>query len=124
MNYHEALAYWFAHANYEQRAPSPGDLKLDRMRALLARLGDPHRRPDAVVLEVGLGGRLDSTNVCLPVLAVITSISLDHVRILGDKLSSIAREKAGIVKPGRPVVSGATAAEAREVIEEVCRRRK
>src|SRR5438270_13710536 len=44
MNYDEALAYWFAHANYEQRAPSPGDLKLDRMKALLARLGDPHRR--------------------------------------------------------------------------------
>src|SRR5437660_1671519 len=108
MTYHEALAYWFAHANYEQRAPSPGDLKLDRMRALLARLGD----------------RPDSTNVCLPVLAVITSISLDHVRILGDKLSSIAREKAGIVKPGRPVISGATAPEARAVIEEVCRRRK
>jgi dihydrofolate synthase / folylpolyglutamate synthase len=220
MNYDEALAYWFAHANYEQRVPSPADLKLDRMRALLARLGDPHRRlrivhvagtkgkgstsamlaavllragyrtglftsphlcrfeerfqidgqqispdelarlftdvrdaverrpfaagpptffelatavgflhferrrADAVVLEVGLGGRLDSTNVCLPALAVITSISLDHVRILGDKLASIAREKAGIVKPGRPVVSGATAPEAREVIEEVCRRRK
>src|SRR3954453_9595835 len=44
MNYDEALAYWFAHANYEQRAPSPADLKLGRMRSLLARLGDPHRR--------------------------------------------------------------------------------
>src|SRR4051812_11074051 len=44
MNYDEALAWWYAHANFEQRAPAPGDLKLDRMRALLARLGDPHRR--------------------------------------------------------------------------------
>lgn len=217
MTYHEALAYWSAHANYEQRAPAPGDLKLDRMRALLARLGDPQRRlrvvhvagtkgkgstcamlasvlrhagyrtglfcsphlcrfeerfqidgrhvgpdelaslftdvraaverspfaspptffelatavgllhferrrADAVVLEVGLGGRLDSTNVCAPALAVVTSISLDHVRILGDTLALIAREKAGIVKPGRPTVSGATAPDARAVIEDVCRR--
>src|SRR3954470_12121272 len=44
MTYQEALSYWFAHANYERFAPGPGDLKLDRMRALLARLGDPHRR--------------------------------------------------------------------------------
>src|SRR5262249_40650186 len=170
MTYDEALSYWSAHANYERLAPAPGALTLDRMRALLARLGDPQRRlrivhvagtkgkgstcamlaevltragyrtglfssphlvrpeerfqvaslvsadelaalftdvragaerlrsgpptffelatavgflfferrrADAVVLEVGLGGRLDSTNVCLPVLAVITSISYD-----------------------------------------------
>jgi dihydrofolate synthase/folylpolyglutamate synthase len=82
------------------------------------------RRVGAAVLEVGLGGRLDSTNVCQPVVAAITSISLDHTRILGDRLASIAREKAGIVKPGRPVISGATAAEARDVIEEVCRQRR
>ncbi len=81
------------------------------------------RRADAVLLEVGLGGRLDSTNVCRPVLSVITSISFDHVGLLGDRLASIAREKAGIVKRGRPVVSGATAPEARAVIEEVCRDR-
>jgi dihydrofolate synthase/folylpolyglutamate synthase len=81
------------------------------------------RRVDAAVVEVGLGGRLDSTNVCLPALAVITSISHDHTRILGDRLASIAREKAGIVKPGRPVVSGVTVPEARAVIEEVCRQR-
>lgn len=214
MTHEEALAWWFAHANYEQRTPTADDLKLGRMRTLLARLGDPHRklriihvagskgkgstsamlasvlreagyhvglftsphltrleerfqvdgqpinsgeltqllseirqvvdaapttffeiatavglmhfvrrRVDAAVLEVGLGGRLDSTNVCLPVLSVITSISFDHTRILGDKLAMIAREKAGIVKPGRPVVSGATGAESRQVIEEVCRDR-
>jgi dihydrofolate synthase/folylpolyglutamate synthase len=82
------------------------------------------RRVEAAVLEVGLGGRLDCTNVCLPSVAVITSISFDHTRLLGDRLASIAREKAGIVKPGRPVVSGATAPEARLAIEEVCRARR
>jgi dihydrofolate synthase/folylpolyglutamate synthase len=75
---------------------------------------------DAAVVEVGLGGRFDSTNVCLPVLAVITSISLDHIQQLGDRLASIAWEKAGIIKPGRPTVSGVTAPEARPVIAEVC----
>jgi dihydrofolate synthase/folylpolyglutamate synthase len=219
MTYEEALAYWKGHINFEQRAPVAADFKLDRMRALLARLGEPHRRlrvlhvagskgkgstaamlasvlrqagyrtglftsphlcrpeerfqvdgqsilpgelaqllgeirdavqrpraaapptffevatavgflhfvrrrVDAAVLEVGLGGRLDSTNVCLPVLAVITSISYDHTAVLGDRLASIAREKAGIIKPGRPVVSGATAAEPRAVIEAVARQRR
>src|SRR4051794_12377496 len=177
MTHEQALAFWFSHVNYEQRPPTAGDLKLDRMRALLARLGDPHRRlrivhvagskgkgstaamlaavlqqagyrtglftsphlcrleerfmvdgrpisrdeltqllteihdvvasprfarqpptffeiatavgflhfvrrrVDAAILEVGLGGRLDSTNVCAPVLSVITSISFDHTRI-------------------------------------------
>jgi dihydrofolate synthase/folylpolyglutamate synthase len=221
MTYEQALDYWRGHINYEQRAPTADDLKLDRMRALLARLGDPHRRlrilhvagskgkgstaamlaailqragyrtglftsphlcrleerflvdnrailpgelavllgevRDAVecgrplagapptffelatavgflhfvrrrvetaVLEVGLGGRLDSTNVCQPALAIITSISYDHTRILGDRLASIAREKAGIIKPGRPVVSGATVPEARTVIEDIARFRR
>jgi dihydrofolate synthase/folylpolyglutamate synthase len=210
-------AFWYGLINYEQLTPAPGDFKLDRMRALLARLGDPHDHPriihvagskgkgstaamlaavfraaglrtglftsphlvdvgervqvdgrpisrddlrahlravraaadgpplpgltffevataagllhfrrecaEAVVLEVGLGGRFDSTNVCLPDAAVITSISYDHTNLLGDRLAAIASEKAGIVKPGRPVVSGATAPEARAVIEATCRDR-
>lgn len=216
MTYEQALAFWYAQVNFEQRAPAAGDLKLDRMRALLRALGDPHRRlpivhiagskgkgstaamlaavlrragyrtglftsphlchveerfqidgrpisrdeltallaqlrdtvdasecfrdgpptffelatavgflyfvhhaVDAAVLEVGLGGRLDSTNVCLPRLAIITCISHDHTRILGDRLAQIAWEKAGIIKPGRPVVSGVGVPEAREVIERV-----
>jgi dihydrofolate synthase/folylpolyglutamate synthase len=82
------------------------------------------RRVDVAVLEVGLGGRLDSTNVCRPAVALITSISFDHTDLLGDRLASIAREKAGIVKLGRPVVSGATVSEARAVIEQVCRERR
>jgi dihydrofolate synthase / folylpolyglutamate synthase len=218
MDYEQALAFWFGHVNFEQRAPAPADLKLDRMRALLRLLGEPHsrlrvvhvagskgkgstsamlaavlrkagyrtglftsphltrveerfqvdgvpvtpgelaalltdvrdalgraplpapptffeiatavgflhfvrRRVDCAVLEVGLGGRLDSTNVCLPAVAVITSISLDHTDLLGDRLAAIAREKAGIVKRRRPAVSGATAPEARAVIEQVCTER-
>jgi dihydrofolate synthase/folylpolyglutamate synthase len=82
------------------------------------------RQVDAAVVEVGLGGRFDSTNVCRPVVSVITSISFDHMQQLGDKLASIAREKAGIIKPGRPVVSGATAPEARTVIAQVARERR
>jgi len=77
------------------------------------------RRADVAVVEVGLGGRFDSTNVITPMLSVITSISFDHVEQLGDRLGLIAFQKAGIVKPGRPVVSGATAPEAAEVIRRV-----
>lgn len=220
------MEFWFGRINYEQRVPQPADLKLDRMRALLARLGNPQqrlrilhvagskgkgstaamlaailreagyraglftsphlcrveeriqvdgraiapheltalladvqeavqmesatngpialsltptffevataagllhfvrRRVDVAVIEVGLGGRFDSTNVCLPEVALITSISFDHTLQLGNRLASIAMEKAGIVKPGRPTVSGVTAAEAREVIATICGQRR
>lgn len=214
-----AHAFWYGLINYEQRSPTPVDLKLDRMRALLARLGDPHRRlrivhiagtkgkgstsamlamilrragyrtglftsphlvrveerfqvdgqpisadeltvllnevrdcvlarpeeplptffevatavgflhfvrrrVDVAVLEVGLGGRFDSTNVCQPMVSIITSISFDHTKLLGDRLAQIAREKAGIVKTGRPVLSGATVPEARIEIERICEERR
>jgi dihydrofolate synthase / folylpolyglutamate synthase len=217
--FEDALAFWYGRVNYEQRTPQPDDLKLDRMKALLARLGNPEkrlrlvhvagskgkgstsallasvlsragyrtglftsphlcsveerlqvdgqpvnreeltallqdvraateagpvpldttffeiataagflhfqrRRVDAAVIEVGLGGRFDSTNVCRPLVSVITSISHDHTQLLGNTLGKIAFEKAGIVKAGVPVVSGATAPEAREVIEAICRRRR
>ena len=78
---------------------------------------------DAAVLEVGLGGRLDSTNVCTPCVSVITSISLDHTQQLGGTVEAIAREKAGIIKLGVPVVSGATDPAAAEVVRQVCRER-
>jgi dihydrofolate synthase/folylpolyglutamate synthase len=226
LNYEEALAYWFGRINYEQSAPRPTDLKLDRMRTLLGFLGNPQdrlrivhvagskgkgstaamlesilrqagyltglftsphlcqveeriqvngrpitahelatlmnrvraaveklddacddsgvsgagvtffeiatalgflyfaeREVDAAVIEVGLGGRFDSTNVCRPLVSVITSISFDHTQQLGNDLASIAREKAGIIKPGRPTISGVTAPEARQVIESCCRER-
>jgi dihydrofolate synthase / folylpolyglutamate synthase len=216
--YDEAMAFWYGRVNYEQRAPKPSDLRLDRMRELLRRLGDPHRDlrivhvagskgkgsvcamlaailqragyrtglftsphlthveerfiidgrqieqaqltsllgeirlavegsalaktltffeiatavgflyfaragVGAVVLEVGLGGRFDSTNVCTPAVALISSISIDHTRQLGDRLESIAFEKAGIVKAGRPTISAAMAPEARRVIERACTER-
>jgi len=63
---------------------------------------------DMAVIETGLGGRLDSTNIILPEVSVITNISKDHTEFLGDSLLSIAGEKAGIIKPGIPVVSGSS----------------
>ncbi len=59
---------------------------------------------DFAVVEVGMGGRLDSTNVITPVLSIIASISLDHTLILGDTIAKIAYEKAGIIKEGIPVI--------------------
>jgi dihydrofolate synthase/folylpolyglutamate synthase len=79
------------------------------------------RRVDFQVLEVGLGGRLDATNVVNPQLAVITSISMDHAEVLGDSLARIAMEKAGIIKHGALVVSAPQPVEADLVIDEVCR---
>ena len=74
---------------------------------------------DLSIIEVGMGGRLDATNVVTPEVSVITSISLDHCEILGDTVEKIAYEKAGIIKPGRPVVLGHVPAEAEKVIREV-----
>jgi dihydrofolate synthase/folylpolyglutamate synthase len=82
------------------------------------------RRVDVAVLEVGLGGRLDSTNVCQPIVSVITSISFDHTQLLGDRLAAIAAEKGGIIKMGHPVISGATVPEARAVIERISGERR
>lgn len=70
---------------------------------------------DIAIIEVGLGGRLDSTNVITPLLSVITNISRDHMSILGDTLPEIAAEKAGIIKPGIPVVIGEKQGEVAEV---------
>lgn len=79
---------------------------------------------DVVVLEVGLGGRLDATNViAAPACAVITNIGLDHTEILGDTLAQIAREKAGILKPGTCAVSYPQAPEVRSVLREICAQR-
>lgn len=77
------------------------------------------RAPDVVVLEVGLGGRLDATNVVNPLVSVITPISLDHVQILGDTLAQIAFEKAGIIKGNGVVVSAEQPEEAMDVIRRV-----
>ncbi len=74
---------------------------------------------DIAVIETGLGGRLDSTNVISPELSVITNIGYDHMNLLGDTLEKIAFEKAGIIKPGIPVVVGETNAETKPVFEKV-----
>ena len=218
MTYEEALAFWYGRINYEVRSAKPGDLKLERMRALLHLLGDPHdrvrlvhvtgtkgkgstcamlaailraagyrvglftsphltdvreriqvdgvpishaelaarmaeiapavrrvesessgglpspgspgfpspgltffeigtalgflhfcyRRCEVAVIEVGLGGRFDSTNVCRPLVSVITNVGFDHMAQLGITLEAIAHEKAGIIKRRVPVVCGVT----------------
>jgi dihydrofolate synthase/folylpolyglutamate synthase len=217
MTYEEAISFWFGRVNFEQKTPRIGDFKLDRMRQLLAILGNPHerlrivhlagskgkgstsallasilhaegyrvglftsphlvaveeriqvdrqpiskaelaallseirartseafaneltffeigtalgflhfarRRVDFAIVEVGLGGRFDSTNVCQPMLAIITSISFDHTQMLGNTLGKIAFEKAGIIKANTPTISGVRTPEAKEVIMEACRQR-
>jgi len=214
MTYDEAIAVWFGRINYEVRSAGPLDLKLERMRALLRLLGDPHerlrivhitgtkgkgstsamvaavlraagyrvglftsphlvhveeriqvngvpigreeltacmeqlavavreldlgpwptptffeistalgflhfvrRRVEIAILEVGLGGRYDSTNVCNPLVSVITSVGFDHMAQLGNTLDEIAVQKAGIIKRGVPVVSGVTQPKPRRIIE-------
>jgi dihydrofolate synthase/folylpolyglutamate synthase len=225
MTYDQAMHYWFGRVNYELSSPQPDDLKLDRMRLLLERLGNPQQRcrivhiagskgkgstsamlaailqqegcrvglftsphlqaveeriqvngvpitrveltnlmadiqaaaaapapgetgsldarltffeiatalgflhfdrrqVDVAVLEVGLGGRFDSTNVCEPLVSIITSISFDHTQQLGNTLASIAFEKAGIIKPRRPVISGVVQPEARQVIRRASQERQ
>lgn len=216
MTFDEALNFWYGRINYEVRAATPGDFKLERMTALLHALGDPHRRVrcvhitgtkgkgstaamlssvlraagyrvglftsphlsdvreriqvddspigrdeliarimeveaavrameggelpsptffeigtaigflhfcyrrcDIAVIEVGLGGRFDSTNVCQPLVSIISNVGFDHMAQLGNTLEAIAEQKAGIIKRGVPVVCGESQAGPREVIRRV-----
>jgi dihydrofolate synthase/folylpolyglutamate synthase len=217
MTYDEALSFWYGRINYEVRSAQPGDLKLERMRALLRLLGDPHdrvrlvhvtgtkgkgstcamlssvlraagyrvglftsphlvhveeriqvdgesisrdelagrmaevaaavkqlegggpqitffeigtalgflhfwyRRCSIAAIEVGLGGRFDSTNVCYPLVSVITNVGLDHTAQLGHNMEEIAFQKAGIIKRDVPVISGVMHEGSRAVIEQVAR---
>ena len=77
-----------------------------------------HEAVDVAIIEVGLGGRLDCTNIISPDISIITNISLDHVQFLGNTLVSIAAEKAGIIKSGTPVVVGETTPETREIFRQ------
>lgn len=81
-------------------------------------------KPDIVLLEVGLGGRLDSTNVVTPLLSIITSIGYDHMHILGESLAEITYEKAGIIKQRCPVISGVRQPEAQAIIKKTADERQ
>ncbi len=115
-----------------------GDL-LDEMMPAIERVAAEHGRPsyyetllamafvafaqagvEVAVIEAGIGGRLDGTNVLVPQVAIITNVSLDHTEVLGDTTAAIARDKAGIAKPGIPLVSDAHDRDARAAIEAVC----
>ena len=78
-------------------------------------------RVDVAIMEVGMGGLLDSTNVCQPILTGITTIGLDHVALLGDSLEAIAEQKAGIIKQGVPIVTGNIVPEALAVIDQIAK---
>ena len=112
---------------------------LEEMMPTIDRVADEHGRPsyyetllalsfvafaragvDVAVIEAGIGGRLDGTNVLQPRVAIITNVSLDHTEILGDTTAKIARDKAGIAKPGVPLVSNVRDADARREIEAEC----
>ena len=92
------------------------DVTFFEFTTALAFLYFARKKCPLVVLETGMGGRLDATNVVIPALSVITSIGLEHTAYLGDTLAKIAGEKAGIIKPGRPVVVGPVPEEAFTVI--------
>ncbi|WP_274474927.1 bifunctional folylpolyglutamate synthase/dihydrofolate synthase [Mangrovimonas aestuarii] len=79
---------------------------------------------DIAVIEVGMGGRLDSTNIIIPELSIITNIGLDHTQFLGDTLEEIAAEKGGIIKEGVPVVIGETNLKTKPVFQQIAKERK
>ncbi|MCL6518389.1 MAG: bifunctional folylpolyglutamate synthase/dihydrofolate synthase [Armatimonadetes bacterium] len=90
------------------------------MKTAIALLYFAEQEVDFAVLEVGLGGRLDATNIVTPLVSVITNVGLDHMERLGNTISEIAFEKAGIIKEGIPVVTAAQDSEALKVIRQVC----
>jgi dihydrofolate synthase / folylpolyglutamate synthase len=107
----------------ELEANGGGRSTFFEMTTAMAFLHFANKSAEWVVLEVGLGGRLDSTNICSPVVSVITSISLDHQAQLGDTIELIAGEKAGIIKPAVPVICTARDRQARAVIDSVAESR-
>jgi len=90
------------------------------LTTILALLWFAEQRAELVILETGMGGRLDATNVVTPLLSIITDISRDHEQYLGDTITAIAGEKAGIIKPGVPVIFSGREHEALPVITESC----
>ena len=112
---------WPHHESVSADSPL-GPVTLFEFMTAMAFQGFSEARVDFQTIEVGLGGRLDATNVLDPEVCVITSISKDHTAILGDSLGEIASEKAGIIKNGVPVVIAPQVQEAADVIEKVCQR--
>jgi len=108
------------HVEEMDRQPAYGELTTFELLTATAFLHFQRRGVDFQVLETGLGGRLDATNVITPAVSVITSISLDHTEVLGETIALIAGEKAGIIKPGVPVVSSPQTEEAATVITGAC----
>jgi len=92
------------------------DLTFFEVVTLMALLWFRRKNVDIAVLETGMGGRFDATNVVVPEVAVITGVALDHTEYLGNTLAAIAYEKAGILKPGRPAIVGALPCEAEDVV--------
>ncbi|MBN2390617.1 MAG: bifunctional folylpolyglutamate synthase/dihydrofolate synthase [Anaerolineae bacterium] len=117
----EALAALIAEAR--PAVESIEGLTLFEVTTGLAFLYFARQQVDIGVIEVGLGGRLDATNVITPQISVITSLSLDHMRLLGNTVADIAREKGGIIKPGVPVVSAPQKPEAMAVLETIAAER-
>jgi dihydrofolate synthase/folylpolyglutamate synthase len=109
------------HVEAENRIGDLGELTTFEIFTAMAFLHFKRVRADFQVVEVGLGGRLDATNVVRPEVCVITSISYDHTDVLGNTLAKIAGEKAGIIKSGADVVSAPQFPEALEVVERVCK---
>ncbi|MDQ4044333.1 MAG: bifunctional folylpolyglutamate synthase/dihydrofolate synthase [Chloroflexota bacterium] len=103
--------------------PEIGEPTAFEVATAMALLAFARAGVDLAVVEVGMGGRLDATNVVTPDVAAITAISLDHTAILGETLAEIAIEKGGIIKPGRPVVVGPQPAEARAVLKRIAAER-
>jgi len=107
-----------------RRRIEPAGIRLTpfEMMTVLAFSAFAHAGVDVAVVEVGLGGRLDATNVLFPLVSVITSIGLDHQAYLGSTLAEIAREKGGIIKSGVPVVVGHVDGESRQILCDLARR--
>ncbi len=112
---------WPLHEAVSEDSPL-GPVTLFEFMTAMAFEGFSKAKVDFQTVEVGLGGRLDATNVLEPDVCVITPVSLDHTAILGDSLGEIASEKAGIIKKGSPVVIAPQSQEAADVVERVCQR--
>ncbi len=104
---------------YLQKIGDKNALSFFEKCSLIAFLYFADQKVDFAILETGLGGRLDATNVVRPLVSVITEIDLDHTETLGNSLASIAEEKAGIIKESVPVICAASHEEAKQVIEKV-----